>query len=192
MEKGQPDPEVLAISLEGAFRVEPTQQHEKLVEGGGVGLSGGMAGVSISGDLKLEKTTDRDTSDAATIRGSIDLRGRNWGPKNIASWSLLENKTAKTGVVASMRTAILLRRKNLEHFKSTLTIEVSADTKTKLGSLFKTDPLDDDIWYDPSKDPTDRLRKYDVDNLGAFKLESVSDVSNGTILENTSKTMSLG
>ncbi|KAK3359600.1 hypothetical protein B0T25DRAFT_533363 [Lasiosphaeria hispida] len=134
----------------------------------------------VGGELKLEHTIDRDTADATGVRGSIDLRGRNWGAKNSVSWTLWENKSAKTGVLSSMPAAILLKRRDMCQFKATITIKIAADSKTTLGAAFKTNPKDDDIWYDPERGPqvqiSDRPQSYvfDADNLGQFELQSVA------------------
>ena len=186
-QRGEPDPEVAAIYPDGTFRVEPTQQHETVAQGGGIRLTGGVTGAEIGGELKTEKTSERDVSGATTVKGSIDLRGRNWGEKNSASWTLLENATAKTGVVTSMQAANLLKRGDLEHFKATITIKITADVWTEVGSVFRTDPKDDDVWYDPHREPTNRLQKYNSDELGMFNLKSVCDVTYQTILKDTTK-----
>ena len=77
---------------------------------------------------------------------------------------------------------MLLKRRDMEHFRSTVSIKISADILTKMRSAFKTDPKDDDVWFDPNREPTSRLRGYDVDNLGTFGLESVFDVTYRTLL----------
>lgn len=177
------DPEVVAMYPEGNFHIEGTTQHETTVAGGGINLGGGALGVEVGGELKSEKTIERDSQDATRIRGSIDLMGRNWGAKNSVSWGLWENESTKTGVVASLQAAILVKRRDDRHFKSTVKINAVADTRTALGSVFKTNPRDDDVWYNPERKPpsTDRLRKYDTENLGEFEtaagLKSVCHVT---------------
>ncbi|KAK0720172.1 hypothetical protein B0H67DRAFT_468483, partial [Lasiosphaeris hirsuta] len=151
MDKNTPDPEVLDMYPNGQFSFAPSTHQETLVRGGGVSVGGIAAGVPVGGELKLEHTIERDISDAAGVRGSIDLRGRNWGAKNSVSWTLWENKSAKTGVLPSMPAAILLKRRDMRQFKATFTIKIAADSKTTLGSAFKTDPKDDDVWYDPER-----------------------------------------
>lgn len=178
MAQGGDDPEVLAVWPDGQFSFHPTKQHETVVQGGGISISAGAdaVGLSLGGELKKEHTIERDTADATWLRGSIDLRGRNWGPKNSVSWTLWENRTAQTGVLPSMPAAILLRRGDMQPFKATVTIEVVADRWTALSSVFRSNPKDDDVWYDPQRKPasTDRLRKYDVDNLGGVALSEVA------------------
>ncbi len=84
-----------------------------------------------------------------------------------------------------MRAAVLLRRRDMEHFKATIAIKVDADTTTALGSVFKRDPKDDDIWYNPETDPptTNRLQKYDTNNLGQINLQSLFDVTLTVLLK---------
>ncbi|KAK4163263.1 hypothetical protein QBC43DRAFT_213093 [Cladorrhinum sp. PSN259] len=175
IEKGATDPEVVKIYPEGSFVVEPTTQHETTVKGGGLNLGSAFAGVEAGAELKFEGTVERDTWDATRIRGSRDIDGRNWGAKNSVSWDLWENGTAKTGVVSTMQSCIFLKRQNLSKFRATVTITVGADTVTQMGSLFKSNPKDDDVFYNPARQPpsTDRLQKYDVDNLSLLDLTSL-------------------
>jgi hypothetical protein len=185
MERGGRDPLVEAMHPKGTFRVQPTTQHETLVRSGGASLGGGFAGMQIGGELKAEKSIDRDTTDATMVRGSVDLRGRTWGGKNSVSWTLWENASAKTGVVTTMQAAVLLKRRDMKHIKASITIKVEADVMTKMGSVFKTHPKDDDVWYNPEREPpsTNRLCEYDINNLGSLDLKSLSHVTYMTILE---------
>lgn len=185
MERGGRDPLVEAMYPKGTFRVHPTTQHETLARGGRIKMGGGFAGIHISGELRAEKAIDRDTMDATMVRGSVDLRGRTWGHKNSVSWTLWENASAKTGVVTTMQAAVRLKRRDMKHFKAKITIKVEADLKTTMGSILKTNPRDDDVWYNPDSKPqsTDRLYKYDVDNLDLISLESLSHVTYMTVLE---------
>jgi len=185
MQKGQADPEVSAMYPEGDFCLEATHQREERVRGAGLNVGGGF-GLQAGGDVRLEKTTERLATDTTRVRASIDLRGRNWGPKNSASFTFLENKTAKTGVVSSLQAAILLKRRTMDQFKATVTMNVSADTLSNVEAKFKS-PKDDDIWFDPERKPTNRLRAYDVDNLGAVELKSLAHVTHRTFLADTVK-----
>ena len=190
MDKQGADPEVVAMEPNGNFYIEPTTQHETSAKSGGLSLGGG-AGVEVAGELKAERSIERDTSDATRVRGSVDLAGRNWGAKNSVSWGLWENQSQKTGVVPSLQAGILLKRRDMLRFRSTVKIKVVADTRTSLGSIFSTDPQDDDVWYDPERQPpsTDSLRKYDADNLSAFEsdLESVSNITFRTFLQDSER-----
>ena len=186
-QRGSEDPEVTAICPDGSFAVEPTQQHETLTRSGGLNIGGNALGAQIGGDLKLEKVTERNTSDAASVRGSIDLVGRSWGPKNSVSWTFLENPTTRSGVITCMQGAILLRRDSMETFTARVQVRIVADTLTRMESVFHSDPEDDDIWYDPKRKPTNKLQKYDEDRIGCFDLRSVCEVIAKTTWKNASK-----
>lgn len=189
IEKGATDPEVVKIYPEGSFLVEPTTQHETTVKGGGLNLGSAFAGVEAGAELKFEGTVEKDTWDATRVRGSRDIDGRNWGPKNSVSWDLWENGTAKTGVVSTMQSCIFLKRQNLNKFRATVTITVGADSLTQIGSLFRSNPKDDDVFYNPERQPpsTDRLQKYDVDNLSLLDLSSLGQVTFRTFLPDVAK-----
>jgi hypothetical protein len=186
MDVGKVDPEVMAMSPNGSFVVEPTTQHEQVVTGAGGHLGGGAVGVQVGGELRVESRTERDREDFTRLRGSIDLL-RDYGRNNAVSWTLLENPTAKTGVLSRLQGAILLKRASMKPFKARVTIRAVADTRSRISSLFHKDPKDDDVWYHPDKNPTNRLRQYDVDNLGAVDLQSLSDVTLRTVLTHTIK-----
>ncbi|KAK0727788.1 hypothetical protein B0T26DRAFT_637089 [Lasiosphaeria miniovina] len=184
LERGKEDPEVVGMEPNGTLFIEPTVQHETNTVGGAIKASGAGAEIKLLGS----HTVERDTTDSARVRGSIDLRNRKWGGKNSVSWSLLENATAKSGVVTRLQAAILLKRRDTAHFKATVTVRVVADTWTALGSVFKAGSMnsgsdDDDVWYNPDRKPpsTDRLQKYDVDNLGHVDLKLLSDVAFRTL-----------
>jgi len=183
---GKPDPEVVDMYPNGSFFVEPTQQHEQTVHGAGLNIGGGAAGVQVAGDLKREKTVDRDTVSFTRVIGAIELL-RDFGKDNAVSWKMFENPRDKTGIVSSLQCAILLKRATMDPFKATITIEVTADTISRIGAAFKKDQKDDDVLYNPNRAPVDRLRQYDINNLGAVDLKSVSDVTFRTLLKNAVK-----
>lgn len=186
MKRGK-DPEVVAMYPEGSFFVEPTTQHEQVVDGVGANIGGSASGVEVGGELKHEKTIDRERVDFTKVQGSIEVLNRSFGRSNAVSWNFQENPTATTGVVSSLQGAILLKRANMDAFKATITLDATVDTVSKIRTLFKRDPKVDDVWYDPNKDPTNRLRKYDTDNLGAVDLKSLADVTFRTLLKDAVK-----
>jgi len=188
---GERDPVVKRMYPEGMFTVEPTQQHEQVVRGGTLQLKVGGGGMAeMGGELKTEKTTDRDKTDFTLVRGSSDVL-RSYGPKNAVSWDFLENVTTKTGVVCSLRGAILLKRDSMKPFKATVTLKATADTYSTISTIFQKDPKDDDLWYHPEKEPTESLREY-VDNLGTVNLSTFCDVTFRTLLKNTVKELTVG
>ncbi|CAD6442394.1 7d4513ec-7070-47c6-9bcb-dd1d87d983e1-CDS [Sclerotinia trifoliorum] len=185
LDRGKPDPEVKAISPDGLFSVEPTQQNETLHRSGGLNAAGGVGGVSVAADLQTESTIDRVIPNATMLRGSIKIIDRIWGTNNGVEWALWENSSLKTGVVPYMQAAILVKRYDMDNFKSTVKIDVTADTATAIASIFKTKPEVDDVWYDPNREATSK--SYDTDNLGALSLDSFRDVTFRTVLRNAMK-----
>jgi hypothetical protein len=187
MKPGEGGPEVYAIAPGEKLSLVPTTQHEEVKRNAGLQLGGAapVGGVTATGTVGWEKSVSRDTSDQTTVTGSIDLKGRNWGKSNCASWTLLENKSAKTGVPASMRTAVLLKRKDESPFQCVVKIHASVDFKSTLERVFGgkgREPKDDPVLFDPELEPTNNLRKYDIEELGTFDLESVCDVTFATVL----------
>jgi len=189
MKPGESDPEVAAIAPDGTFNLVPTTQHEEITQGGSLALGAAapVGGITATGTASRQKAVSRDTSDHTTVTGSIDLKERNWGAKNCASWTLLENKTAKTGVPKSMRTAILLKRKDDNPFQCIVKIDAGVDYKSSLERMFGGKPKDDPVLFDPDLEPTNNLQKYDRMELGAFDLVSMADVTHSTIMENVVK-----
>ncbi|KAF7136880.1 hypothetical protein CNMCM5793_006495 [Aspergillus hiratsukae] len=181
------DPEVVEIYPDGGFFVAPTTQREQIRHTAGIGIGAGAAGMEVRGLFQHDKTVERDRVDYAWLRGSIDVT-RGFGRSDAVSWDFLENPRAKSGVVSSMQGAILLWRENMEPFTARVTLNATMDTRTRIDTLFTKDPKEDDVWYDPNKPPTNRLHKYDVDNLGALDINALCDVTFRTILENTTKT----
>jgi hypothetical protein len=187
MKQGEGGPEVYAIAPVGMLSLVPTTQHEELKRNTSLQLGGAapVGGVTATGTVGWERSVSKDTSDQTTVAGSIDLKGRNWGKSNCASWTLLENKTAKTGVPTSMRTAVLLKRKDESPFQCVVKIDASVDFKSSLERVFGgkgREPKDDPVLFDPELEPTNNLRKYDIQELGAFDLESLCDVTFTTML----------
>lgn len=182
-------PEVFSIAPVGRLSLVPTTQHEEVKQSGSLQLGGAapVGGITATGTLGWEKAVSRDTSDQTTVTGSIDLKGRNWGKSNCASWNLLENATTKTGVPTSMRTALLLKRKDKSQFQCLVKIDAYVDFKSSLERVFGGKPKDDPVLFDPELEPTHNLRKYDIEELGAFNLESVCDLTHATVLEGVVK-----
>ncbi|KAI9793749.1 MAG: hypothetical protein M1833_000695 [Piccolia ochrophora] len=192
MKPGQTGPEVFAIAPAEKLSLLPTTQHEEVSQTAEAQLGGAapVGGVTGTGTLGWQKTVSRDTSDQTTVTGSIDLKGRNWGRSNCASWTLLENKTAKTGIPASIRTAILLKRDDEEPFQCIVKLNASVDFKSTLERVFGgkgRTPRDDPVLFDPTMEPTNKLYTYNIEELGKFDLESVCDITFSTTLGGTVK-----
>jgi len=183
---GQGGPEVYAIAPVGRMSLVPTVQHEEVKRTASLQ----MGGITARGAVGWEKSVSKDTGDQTTVTGSIDLRGRNWGKSNCASWTLLENKTTKTGVPTSMRTAVLLKRKDESQFQCVVKIVASVDFKSTLERVFGgkgRTPKDDPVLFHPELEPTNNLQEYCIEKLGAFDLGSVCDVTFTTILSGVLK-----
>jgi hypothetical protein len=174
---GGSEPEVLKIAPKGRMTLVQTKQTESTTNSREGKLGATQFGAELAGTVKWEKTISRETTDATTIVGSIDTVTRNYGAPNAASWSLMENQSAHTGVPAFFRTAILLKREDDSEFESTFEINVKADMISRFAKLFGKTPIDDPIIYDPTIKPTNKLRKYDTDNLDDISLQELSLVT---------------
>jgi hypothetical protein len=187
MRTGDSGPEVYAIAPMDTLSLVPTTQHEEVKRNAGLQLGGAapVGGLTATGSVGWEKSVSKDTSDQTTVTGSIDLKGRNWGKSNCATWTLMENRTAKTGVPVALRTALLLKRKDENPFQCVVKIDSTVDIKGSFERVFGgkgRDPKDDPVLFDPDMEPTNRLCTYDVEELGALNLEGLSNVTFATML----------
>jgi len=149
-----------------------TETRKIAVDGG---ITGG-AGVSLDTKMSTEKSVEKTTTHAAEITG--DSPFDDWGNYFLARWSLKENDSQKNGIVALLRTCILLTRDNDEEFCCIPSIEAKPNFKAQLGSLFSSRTPDDPILLDPEYDPYNVLEggvKIDRWNLGAVNLDSLWD-----------------
>ncbi|CZR48308.1 uncharacterized protein FPRO_12918 [Fusarium proliferatum ET1] len=191
-EKGVADPHVFAIAPNGNLRFAQTTQTETTTTGGDVTLGAGAAGVELGSGLKYEREVAREMTYAAAVTGSIDLRGRNYGKPNCASWTLLENPGTKTGVPVSMRTAILLKRRDEGRFQCVVTVNAKADWRTSMEWLVGTTKRDDPVLLDPTLAPTsDRYKDMEM-KLGELDLNAICDITLANVIENSVKTKKIG
>ncbi|KAK9783757.1 putative Peptidase S8/S53 domain-containing protein [Seiridium cardinale] len=156
---GSKQPEVIGIAPKGRMVMAPTTETETFTKGGEASAGGNIFGADIGCGWKWEKAINREISDATRIIGSIDLKNRNHGNPNAASWTVLENESAKTGVPAHLLTAILLNRHDEEEFQCTFKIKSTVDLTSKLTRLFGSTPADDPVLYDPKVPPTNKLHQ---------------------------------
>ncbi|KAI0101766.1 hypothetical protein GGR51DRAFT_529278 [Nemania sp. FL0031] len=173
-------PEVLKISNRGRMVLGRTPQMETITKSGEAKAGGNALGAELGGSWKWEKTVCRETKDATTIIGTIDLPhgGRNYGAPNTAAWTLLENETLKTGVPAYLRTAILLSRTDEDQeFFSTFKIRAKVDLVSGITQLFGRTPKDDPILYDATLLATNKLRNYDTSSLAEVDLQELARVA---------------
>lgn len=183
-------PEVVRIAPDKALSLMPTAFVETTTRKGELAVGAGAI-ATATGTVGWEKSVSKNMLDETKVTGSIDLRGRTYGKKNTATWTLLENPTTKTGVPRSMRTAILLKRKDERPFRCLVTLKSTADFKTSMERVFGKTPPNDPVLFDPELPPTNNLQEYDVENLGAFDLEGTSDLTFSTILTTAIKEKSL-
>lgn len=124
-------PEVFAF-LNGRMSLVPTTQHEDTTRNINMQLGGAapVGGITATGTVGWEKSVSRDTCDQTTVTGSIDLKGRNYGPSDCVSWTLMEFKTTQTGVPESMRTAIPLKREDECPFQCMVKVDAKADIRS--------------------------------------------------------------
>jgi hypothetical protein len=178
---GKKQPEVIGIAPKGRMVLASTTQTETITQGGDANLGGNVFGAQLGSSYKWEKAINRETTDETRIIGSIDLKNRNYGNPNAASWTILENESVKKGVPAHLLTAILVKRHDeYEEFQCTFKIKSTVDLTSTITRLFGSTPPDDPILYDPTLPPTNKLREYDLDNLGEVNLPELGlvEVSN--------------
>lgn len=133
----------------------------------------------------VENTGEMIKWDYVSVRGSKELRGKNYGEWNSASWTLIENKMMKKGVPAYVRSAILLKREHQMPFRAVIQINANSGHIAKIERLFGLagkDPKDDPILFHPNLKPTNRLRTYDPNRLGDLDLNDLTDVHFATVL----------
>ncbi|KAE8548952.1 hypothetical protein TMatcc_010178 [Talaromyces marneffei ATCC 18224] len=162
-------PGVVNISLNGSYSLLPTTQSETITNG-----------------LTASASANVLSADATYISGVTCLIGVDWDPANAVEWKLQENATLKTGLPATLRAGILLKRESMENFKCAVDIESEVDLITNVGRWFGGKPKDDPVLFKPSLKPTNRLMQYDANNLGKFDtcMSLVEDVTFTTVLGN--------
>lgn len=147
-------PEVEAISFDGSYSLLLSKKSE----------SGGAA--------NWERTVTRETSDRTTVSGGRFVVD-NIMPNRIAKWTLLENKTLKSGIPASLEVAVRIQRRDEAIFTCMPRIRCKADKWTSIESFFGKVPDDDPVLLNPDRKPTNRLMRYDTDNIGAIDLQAL-------------------
>lgn len=137
---------------------------------------GGSSSVTVDAKVGVEKSVEKATTHAAEITG--DRPFDDWGNYFQAQWSLKENDSQKNGIVALLRTCILLTRDNDEEFLCIPHIEAKPNLKTWVGSLFGSRTPDDPIILDPGYEAYNALEggvHIDEWNLGAVVLDNMWD-----------------
>lgn len=147
-------PEVEAMSFDGSYSLLLSKQGES------------------SDTANWERTVTRETSDRTTVSGGKFVVN-NISPNRIAKWTLLENKTLKSGIPASLEVAVRIQRRDEAIFTCMPTIKCKADKWTSIESFFGKVPEDDPVLLNPDRKPTNRLMRYDTDNIGAVDLQAL-------------------
>ncbi|KAF3492423.1 uncharacterized protein GIQ15_01940 [Arthroderma uncinatum] len=178
-------PEVDAISFDGNYSFLPSRQSETIIKGGS-GSIGASYVADLSASANWEKTVARETTDATTISGG-KLVLNNIPPNRVAKWTLLENKTLKTGVPATIRVAVRIKRRDEAIFTCIPRLECKADKWTRLESFFGGVPEDDPVLLKPDMKATNKLMVYDTEELGSVDLQKLSDVTFTTMIMNAQK-----
>lgn len=178
-------PEVEAVSFDGNYSFLPSKQYETVTTGAD-GHIGASYGVELNASLKWEKTVAREISDATTISGG-KLVIDNLPPNRRAKWTLLENKTSNTGVPASIQVAVRIKRRDEAVFTCIPKLECKADKWTSLQSFFGRTPEDDPVLLKPDMKATNKLKRYDTEELGSIDLQELSDVTFTTMILDAQK-----
>ncbi|KAH8765997.1 hypothetical protein F5883DRAFT_496258 [Diaporthe sp. PMI_573] len=173
-------PEVEAISFDGNYSILPSKQSESTTVGG-QGTLGATQIVTASGTAKWERTVTRETSDKTTVSGGTFVVD-NIPPNRIAKWTLLENRTLKSGIPASLQVAVRIQRQDEAIFTCMPTIRCKADKWTSIENFFGKVPEDDPILLNPEREPTNRLMVYDTDNIGAIDVQALGNIIPTTLI----------
>ncbi|KAL7933307.1 hypothetical protein V8C35DRAFT_305482 [Trichoderma chlorosporum] len=174
-------PEVDAVSFDGHYSLLPSKQSETIVKGS-TGSIGASYGVDLQVGGKWEKTVVRETTDATTISGG-KLVVNNVPPYRVAKWTLLENKTLKTGVPSSIQVAVRVKRMDEAVFKCFPTLRCKVDKWTTITSLLGKLPEDDPVLLKPDMKSTSADVVQDTGMLGSVDLQQLSNVTFTTVLE---------
>lgn len=178
-------PEVVAIAPASWTSSSPSTQDETRTVGGGLSVGAPDAVANVGGELKFEKTAQRQTSDAAQVVGST-WGDADHGKEFTARWRLMENETTKTGVPTFLRCAMVLARPSNAIFEAKITIKANLDWKSAAKEAFNfwgKNPVDDPVLFKPSLPPsTSRLlpNGFDVDNLDLVDIREVVQIRHST------------
>ncbi|OJJ01279.1 hypothetical protein ASPVEDRAFT_40850 [Aspergillus versicolor CBS 583.65] len=182
-------PGVMDHSFNGTYRLLETTQTESVTRGTGGSVSGSVLNAAqVTLDRKYEKVVTRQTSDATYISGSSCMLGVDYDPDNAVQWKLRENETMGTGVPVYLRVGVLLQRPAQAKFRCTVEINTDVDLKSKIKRFLGEKPRDDPVIFHPGMKATNRLREYNVLNLGGGgDLAEVDDVTFTTVISGAIK-----
>ncbi|KAI1083969.1 hypothetical protein F5B20DRAFT_360833 [Whalleya microplaca] len=188
---GSGDIEVEKLSYLDTYSLMPTTQEETLIKGGDatVGIEQ-FVDVSLTG--KWEESVAKTTSDAITLSGGRRLVN-NRPPYRIATWTLSENRSQRSGIPASLKVGVLVSREDREKFFCKLALTCKTDFQTAAQSIFKKIPKDDPIIFQPNPiDKGTRPNKnvtYGNDELESINLDELCDVTYRHVIKDGQKAM---
>ncbi|KAL4787867.1 hypothetical protein BJX76DRAFT_317857 [Aspergillus varians] len=181
-------PGVAGLSLNGTYSMLETTQAETITRGLDTTISANALNASQIGVAKkYEKVVSREKSDATYVSGTSCMIGVDWDPENAVEWKLRENATLETGVPVYLRVGVLLKRLTQATFRCTVDIDTNVDARSKIKRWFGGKPRDDPVLFHPGMKATNRLMEYDLQNLGAFDMALVEDVTFTTVLDGVVK-----
>lgn len=172
---GQGTPEVYKIAPYLKHTMMPSSEvHTRTIEAGIGG--GGYGPVLIAPNLKTSSRQEKKIEHHVEVVG--DKPSDDYGRYYRAQWFLNENKSQKKGIGTYLRACILLQRQHNGHFLMRPTIEATANTTTRIMSLFATRTPDDPVEFDPSLDPYENdidIAAIDRWNLGGIDINRLWD-----------------
>ncbi|KAJ5693000.1 hypothetical protein N7462_002423 [Penicillium macrosclerotiorum] len=182
----QEDPEVLALWPEGDFTFNESQVDLSDSKSGGANLSGGAGAFQMGLNGTWTRTQGRQLKERASINGARRIEGRDWGARNVVRLILDENRGQEGGIVSTLSTAILVKRKYAtQRFIAQIEVTAQADMKyataSKIRELSGKTPLNDPVVFDPKCEPTIAAVE-DASNLAAESLESLASIISTTVL----------
>ncbi|CAG8956332.1 hypothetical protein HYFRA_00003712 [Hymenoscyphus fraxineus] len=172
-----PPPEVAAISPHGRYALLESSQEESYTNTKEVKADGGQFGVNLGASSSWSKSVNRASTDNISLVGDTgwDMHGREIS----VNFTLIENSQVSKGIPSFLRVAILLRRKQNNHFQCNFKIKIEADWKTEIKKFFASKGTQDDpILFDLELPPTNKLRSdYDLENLGSIVIDDIFDTT---------------
>ena len=127
-----------------------TEVHRQAIEAG-VSGNAGFGPAAITPNISASNSREK------TMEYQVEVIGENpsddYGRRFRAQWSLNENESQKRGIPTFLRVCILLEREHDRQFLMRPTVEATANTATRISSLFAARTQDDPVEYDPSLDP---------------------------------------
>ncbi|KAF4210304.1 hypothetical protein CNMCM6805_009612 [Aspergillus fumigatiaffinis] len=179
------DPEVMGLWPQGDFSFNPSEVDVNDSKGGSAAITGGPPGVQLALSGSWTRNKDRKGNYRASLKGARRIEGRDWGKQNVVRIILEENGDQKEGIIPSISTAILLKRKAADAcFTAQVEVQAQSDiryaTAMRIRDLSGNSPVNDPVVFDPNCQPTMAVK--DASNLEGEKLESFVTAISTTVL----------